>query len=67
MAAGVVVPIPMRPVFKTVKMFVVVAIVNSAFEEGMVVVPIRSAWDAFVRFKILVPVAFPKYKLVEET
>jgi len=67
-AAGVVVPMPMKPVFKTVKIFVVVAMVKSAFEAGMVVVPIIIAFVVLVRRSIPVPVAVVKLnnEIVEE-
>ena len=53
---------PMKPVFRTVKIFVVVAIVKIAFEAGMVVVPIIIAFVVLVRRSIPVPVAVVKFR-----
>ena len=61
-------PIPIKPVFRTVKIFVVVAMVKRAFEAGIVVVPIIIAFVVLVRRSIPVPVAVVKLnnEIVEE-
>ena len=58
----------MRPVFKTVKIFVVVAMVNKAPPVGIVVVPISIAFVVLVKTSIPVPVAVVKFnnEIVEE-
>ena len=61
-APGAVVPIPTRPLLRTVKMFVVVAMVRSAFEAEVLVPILR----AVVKLEVAVAMKVPLTWRVDE-